>query len=98
MVQKANTATEAQAQADAEASLTFGEKAVGLKFNHAEGATHDKVHKIKSLYAEIIDLLDEERNMAFSQGNKESGRHLAVAITDAETAQMRAVKGLTFGK
>jgi hypothetical protein len=74
--------------------LTFGQKAVGLTFNPA-GDT--RVTTIKQKYADIIDLLDAERNEAFAQGDKEKGRHLAVAITDAETAQMRAVKGLTWG-
>lgn len=73
--------------------LTFGEQAVGLDFNHAEGKVHDKVHQIKALYAQIIDLLNGERTATGSQGK---GRHLAVAITDTETAQMRAVKGLTW--
>lgn len=74
--------------------LSFGQKAVGLTFNPA-GDT--RVTKIKQMYATIIDDLDEQRNEAFAQGDKEKGRHLAVAITDTETAQMRAVKGITWG-
>ncbi len=74
--------------------LTFGQKAVGVRFNPSE---NPKVDKVKQQYTDIIDDLDTERNEAFAQGDKEKGRHLAVAITDAETAQMRAVKGLTWG-
>lgn len=70
---------------------TFGQKAVGLTFNPSGD---EKVTKIKQLYADIIDLLDYER-MAAGPGDR--SRHLSVAITDAETAQMRAVKGLTWG-
>ena len=60
----------------------------------------EKVTKIKTLYAEVIDLLNEERNSVTdgTQNNKEIARHLSIAITDAETAQMRAVKAVTWGK
>lgn len=69
--------------------LTYGERAVGLTFNPSG---NEKVTKVKQLYAEIIDLLNDERGERRDDG----ARHLSVAITDAETAQMRAVKGLTF--
>lgn len=72
--------------------LSFGEKAVGLTFNHAEGAEHDQVHELKSLYAKIIDILHADRG----DHRDERARHASVAITDAETAQMRAVKAVTF--
>lgn len=70
--------------------MTFGEKAVGLTFNPSGDAT---VQKVKELYAKIIDICNDARTEA---GQGEKGRHLSVAITDAETAQMRAVKGITF--
>lgn len=70
--------------------LTYGEKAVGLTFNPSGD---EKVNAIKQAYANIIDILDQLRKEA---GQGEKGRHLSVAITDAETAQMRAVKGITF--
>lgn len=74
-----------------EEKLTFGQEAVGLSFNPSG---NEKVDKVKRLYAEIIDLLHDE------QGDQRNGksRHLSIAITDAETAQMRAVKGLTWSK
>ena len=68
---------------------TFGEKAVGLSFNPSGD---EKVTKIKKLYAEIIDVLNDDRG----DNRDERARHASVAITDAETAQMRAVKALTF--
>ena len=72
--------------------LTFGEDAVGLKFNPSG---NEKVDKIKNLYAEVIDLLNEERSNGESNRHPEKNRILSYAITDAEKAQMSAVKGLT---
>lgn len=69
--------------------LTFGEDAVGLTFNPSN---NPDVDKIKQLYAEIIDLLNYRRNQT---GPGEKGRYLSVAITEAQTAQMWAVKGIT---
>lgn len=76
-------------ESETQRELTFGEKAVGLTFNPSKD---HKVDTIKRKYAEIIDLLNEERGDRRDEG----ARHLSLAITDAETAQMRAVKGLTF--
>jgi len=75
---------------DTQRELTYGEKAVGLTFNPSADATVDKV---KKLYSEIIDLCNELRTEA-DQGEK--GRLLSVAITEAQTAQMWAVKGITW--
>jgi len=69
---------------------TYGEKAVGLSFNPSGD---DKVHQVKQLYAQIIDLCDALRKEA---GPGEKGRLLSVAITEAQTAQMWAVKGVTW--
>lgn len=73
-----------------ERELTYGEKAVGLTFNQSNDAIVDAV---KKLYAQIIDICNDARTEA---GPGEKGRHLSVAITEAETAQMRAVKGITY--
>jgi len=70
--------------------LTFGEKAVGLTFNPSSDPL---VHKIKALYAEIIDICHEGKCKAVSGG---ALRHWSLAIIDAETAQMRAVKVATW--
>lgn len=69
---------------------TFGEKAVGLSFNPSG---NPKVQEVKQLYAQIIDICDALRTEA---GQSEQGRLLSVAITEAQTAQMWAVKGVTF--
>ena len=70
--------------------LNYGEKAVGLQFNPSGD---EKVNEIKKLYAEIINICDSARTEA---GQGEIGRLLSVAITEAQTAQMWAVKGITY--
>lgn len=70
--------------------LTFGEKAVGLTFNPGGDPL---VTKVKKLYAEIIDLCNDEREKV---GRGEKARHFSTAITEAESAQMRAVKAITW--
>jgi len=76
--------------------LSYGEKAVGLTFNPSGD---EKVEKVKKLYAEIIDLCDEIRKDTGGSkevGSNEKGRVMSVAITQAQTAQMWAVKGITW--
>lgn len=72
-----------------EKRLSFGEKAVGVTFNPSGDP---KVHEVKLLYAKIIDHLNEERG----EGRTEKSRLLSIAITEAQTAQMWAVKGITW--
>jgi hypothetical protein len=69
--------------------MTYGEKAVGLSFNPSGD---QKVHKLKQLFAEIIDICASER--AGTQG--EHSRLYSVAIIEAQTAQMWAVKAATW--
>ena len=69
--------------------LTFGQKAVGISFN--PGGNPD-VNEIKALYAQIIDKLNELRGA----DRNEKARLLSVAITEAQGAQMWAVKGITW--
>lgn len=70
--------------------LTYGEKSVGLTFNlsHIEG-----VDDCKYFYANIIDQLVDLRNNTESDEVK---RLASIAITEAQTAQMWAVKALTW--
>ena len=70
--------------------MTYGEQAVGLTFNPSGDA---RVNEVKRLFAQIIDLCNELRAEA---GQSEKGRLFSVAITEAQTAQMWAVKGITF--
>lgn len=71
-------------------TLTYGEKAVGLTFNPSND---ENVQKVKELYAQIVDICDKIRTEA---GQGEKGRLLSVAITEAQSAQMWAVKGITW--
>ena len=69
---------------------TFGQRAVGLSFNPSGD---DAVGKIKQQFADIIDAMDELRGSAH---DSEVKRMASVAITEAQTAQMWAVKAITW--
>lgn len=73
--------------------MTYGEKAVGLTFNPSNDP---KVQEVKELYAKIIDLCAAGRREASDAENSEAARLFSVAITEAQTAQMWAVKAITW--
>lgn len=73
-----------------ERELTFGEKAVGLTFNPGQNAD---VQVIKEHFAQVIDFLNDRRS---ATENPEVKRMLSAAITEAQTAQMWAVKAVTW--
>lgn len=77
-------------ETSAQRSLTYGEKAVGLTFNPSND---DAVGQCKQEYAKIIDRLNDLRN-ATSSG--EAKRLYSIAITEAQSAQMWAVKAITW--
>lgn len=70
--------------------LTFGQKAVGITFNPGGNPL---VNAIKQKAAEYIDVLNEARD---ATTNGEIKRQLSIAITEAQTSQMWAVKGVTW--
>lgn len=70
--------------------LTFGERAVGLSYNPSGDM---KVDALKKIFAEIIDLCNEARASATSS---EAKRFFTVAITESQSAQMWAVKAITW--
>lgn len=70
--------------------LSFGEKAVGLTFNPGG---NEQVNEIKKGFASIIDAIDTLRQ---GSENGEVKRMLSLAITEAQEAQMWAVKGITW--
>lgn len=73
---------------------TFGEAAVGLSFNPS---MNGDVDKLKRLYADVIDHMDDFRKGYIARGdNPEMVRLCSVAITEAQTAQMWAVKAVTW--
>ena len=70
--------------------LTYGEKAVGLSFNPGGS---ELVNQIKTEFAKIIDTCNALRAGTESAEVK---RMMSVAITEAQTAQMWAVKAATW--
>lgn len=70
---------------------TFGEKACGVSFNPG-GNPH--VDTIKRKFADVVDYIDAVRN---GSDNPEVKRMASIAITEAQTAQMWAVKAVTWG-
>ena len=71
-------------------AFTFGEKAVGLTFDPDGDIV---VEAVKEAYSHVIDALNSLR-----EGNEspEIKRMLSIAITDAQTSQMWAVKAITW--
>ena len=70
--------------------LTFGQKAVGLTFNPSGD---DAVAQCKQGFANEIDRMNDLRSKSESPEQK---RLASVAITELQTAQMWAVKALTW--
>jgi hypothetical protein len=70
--------------------MTFGEQAVGLQFNPSND---DAVALCKAEFASVIDRMNDLRN---TSANTEVKRMASIAITEAQTAQMWAVKALTW--
>jgi hypothetical protein len=88
-----------EAKSEQQRELTFGEKAVGVTFNPSQDPG---VKRIKDLYAEIIDILEADRQTAMSMKNNKdydaagAARLYSIAITEAQAAQMWAVKARTW--
>ena len=73
--------------------LTFGEKAVGLTFNHGEGAIFESIDTAKKTCAKGIDQMNDLRAVS------ESGEYKAlctIAIRKLQDAQMAMVKAITW--
>lgn len=70
--------------------LSFGEKAVGLTFNPSNDP---QVQAIKAACATLIDQLNDLRH---STNSADAARMYSVAITELQTAQMWAVKAITW--
>lgn len=77
-------------EAGPDRELSFGEKAVGLTFNPGGNLAVDT---IKRYFAAAIDELHQHRDATH---NQEVKRMLSIAITEAQTAQMWAVKAVTW--
>lgn len=79
------------------AKLTYGQKAVGLTFNPSNNL---EVQAVKVAYAAIIDSLNDKIIALLADINKavngEQVRLYKIAITEAQSAQMWAVKAITW--
>ena len=73
-----------------ETELTYGQKAVGLTFNPS-GNTD--VQRVKELYAAIIDMLHW---LSFWLEWMPTEDMIKKAVEEAQTAQMWAVKAITW--
>ncbi len=69
---------------------TYGQKAVGARFNPSENT---EVDTCKQRLADAIDQMDDLRGQSKSQEQK---RLCSIAITELQTAQMWAVKAITW--
>ncbi len=70
--------------------LTFGQKACGVSFN-PDG--NPVVAMMKTQFAALVDILHTNQEMTL---NPEIKRMLSIAITETQTAQMWAVKAITW--
>ena len=76
---------------EAQREITYGEKAVGLTFNPSND---DAVAQCKAEFARVIDRMNDLRQSTGS--SPEIARMASIAITEAQTAQMWAVKAITW--
>ena len=75
-----------------EKELSFGQKACGVSFNPSN---NPHVDTIKQKFADIVDYINMARDLS---SDPEVKRMASVAITEAQTAQMWAVKAVTWNK
>lgn len=85
-----------------EKEMTFGQKACGVSFNPDN---QFEVHEIKTKFADIVDWLNDLRvelnkrkdaGLPVPDSLGEINRMLSIAITETQTAQMWAVKAITW--
>jgi len=75
--------------------LTLGEKRCHITFNPS---SDDKIGQFKRMMADAIDFCDKEvSTSSLSTEDSEAKRCFSIAMTELETAQMYAVKGIAKG-
>lgn len=90
------------ADENTERELSYGEKAVGLTFNHAEGEIADHVNSAKTICAGAIDMMDMIRSRSdegaeYPLGASGERKALStIAIRKLQDAQMAMVKAITW--
>jgi hypothetical protein len=90
MLEEKGVANDGPVAPNPERELSFGERAVGLSFNPSQDPA---VYACKAGFAHVIDQMHALRNTSQDQ---EVRRMASVAITEAQTAQMWAVKAITW--
>jgi hypothetical protein len=70
--------------------LTYGEKAVGLTFNPGNNPEVDQCKR------EFANMIDRMHNLRTSTQDPEVARMASITITELQTAQMWAVKTITW--
>jgi hypothetical protein len=73
--------------------LTFGQKAVGLTFNHGEGEIFTQVNQAKQTCA---DAIDQMKAIMDSEGRSERAALATIAYRKLQQAQMDMVKAITW--
>lgn len=76
-----------------EQELTFGQKAVGLTFNHGEGEIFEQVNQAKQTCANAIDQM---HGIMVSEGRSERAALATIAYRKLQQAQMDMVKAITW--
>ncbi len=76
-----------------EKNLTFGQKAVGLTFNHGEGDIFNAVDLAKRTCA---DAIDQMKAIMDSEGRSERAALATIAYRKLQSAQMDMVKAITW--
>ena len=71
---------------------SYGQRACGVNFNPDQRID---VADMKTAFANIVDVLNKKR---FHTEDAEAKRLLSIAITEAQTAQMWAVKAITWNE
>lgn len=71
-------------------ALTFGQRACGVSFNPGGNPA---VAMMKDQFAALVDTLHTNREL---NADPEVKRMLSIAITEIQTAQMWAVKAITW--
>ena len=77
------------------ATLTFGQKAVDLTFNHGEGEIHQQIQTAKQTCAEAIDQMNDLKNNAQPHQNEYKAL-CTIAIRKLQSAQMDMVNAITW--
>jgi len=73
--------------------LTFGQKAVGLTFNHGEGEIFTQVNQAKQTCA---DAIDQMKAIMDSEGRSERAALATIAYRKLQQVQMDMVKAITW--